>query len=182
MHQTWHVSIKQATSANDMQHQPILARMSCGVCVFGWQHRRHKTTCTISQGICALGKIFQLMKSGINHEKLVVDRPYWSWLMHIALSILVVKYMHRLWLVHIRSLIIESGLCASIRQILSWSKPIGSVISIVACAYRPCEISCGLCASAKRHRPTTGYKSQCLHVSIFAYVHQLNEMFMACMN
>lgn len=83
---------------------------------------------------------------------LVVNRPHWSWLVHISQSTSVVDHTHRLRLVHISrsfSSVVFSyksgefvhGLSASIRWFHLWPARIGQVTSYMAYEHRPSEIS-----------------------------------------
>uniref|UniRef100_A0A3Q7GJ76 Uncharacterized protein n=1 Tax=Solanum lycopersicum TaxID=4081 RepID=A0A3Q7GJ76_SOLLC len=103
--------------------------------------------------------------------------PYWSWIARIGRGLC--KLLHRclLWTARICC-----GFCTFVHSLSSVGCCIGRVISLVACALRAGGIICVLSASTKRHRQMACYNNQGLHVSIFAYTHQLNDKFLASMH
>uniref|UniRef100_A0A3Q7GJ63 Uncharacterized protein n=1 Tax=Solanum lycopersicum TaxID=4081 RepID=A0A3Q7GJ63_SOLLC len=143
MHRTWHVGIKQMTSANDKQHYPKLARNSRGC---NGRHQQRRPMC-YGKEMPANVKLNQPCNIGRASPAFVVAYT------HCSVDIYR-DYPHQLSLVNINTFIFE------------WA-----VTLVVSRAHRPsdidqlqivfetltsaiiCTINKGLCASGKRRRP-----------------------------
>lgn len=111
-----------------------------------------------------------LVKRGIVHAILVMDRLNWLWFVHIALSVLLVVCPHQLWLVHIA------------HSLRSWDVCIAHANFVMVRAHQSGDIYYSLRTSTKLHRSMKCYRNKGLHVSILACVHRLDEMFVSSMH
>uniref|UniRef100_M1D8M9 Uncharacterized protein n=1 Tax=Solanum tuberosum TaxID=4113 RepID=M1D8M9_SOLTU len=126
-HRTWHMRIGQATSSNDGQHQPRVARIRCGLCTTLSQRREWPTRIALGLHITSTSGVDCLHLPCLAHNGQPtsdVACPHRSWPVNINQPTSDIDWTH-----------------------LPWTAHNGQPTSAVACTQRSADVGRGLAAS-----------------------------------